>query len=166
MGILTDAINEARYPLQHEAEERIVSAVVTRIKDRASANGDLASIVEVVDGDEDRREPHTPALWVVPGEVRPESARNASHEVLTLDLILQADVRDMDPKRGNKLARKLATIAYKELLRDDKRNRQLDLGLPQFVNDVFFSRSQKAPPVIKGQQSYVVTMKVRFMANR
>lgn len=155
----------SRYPEQHDAEFRILEAVKDRLTERTAEGKALDLLKEIIGADEAKRQPQRPCIWIIDGETRFNEG-NSSNDTLEMDVRLQIDVSYRDYEEGAKVARMLAGIAGKELLRDSEGNKEHRLGGQTFINDVWFVRSEKGPPLSQGVQSHATTYRVRFKANR
>ena len=96
-------------------------------------------------GHEADRQPTRPCIWVIDGETRFVDG-NSLNDTLELDVRLQIDFQKRESEVGHKMARMMAGVAGKELLRDDEGNIDNRLDGLTFINDLWFLRSEKGPP--------------------
>ena len=143
-----------------------MGAAKTRLESRMVPDKPLAEVAAIVGADEAPSLPDRPMIWLIDGETRFEQG-TASEDTLVMDLTAQIDLDTMgEPEVAHKAARKLAGIVGRELLRDDNAKREHRLGGLPFVQDIWFVRSQKGPPISAGVASHATTYRVRFKASR
>lgn len=152
-------------PRKHDAEELIIDTAVNRLRSRIDVAGSELEVVnEVLRGDADSM-PSPPLIWLGDGEVRLSSGTSMT-DMLQMDLGIQADVKSLSAEEGSKEARRLSSLAAEQLMIGDAGERDLRLGLTNFVTNVEFYRSERGPAVDQTIYTHITVVRVSFRATR